>query len=658
MKKYIYIIFSSLLSILVSLSSCTPDELELGSVVSKDQLKYLITQDENDPNMVILESLTPGLTPQWITPLGRSTRVKDTVKLAFPGEYTFAFGVQSDGGYIQADEEVVSVTTTNFNYIKDPLWELLSGGVGNSKTWYLDLDADGLSRHFAGPLYFYGTDNGWLGNCYGGEDADCWNWNPDYSGNTWLMDAVDFGSMTFDLKGNANVNVEHLSLNGDEVGTYYLDADAKVLQMYDARPLHDAGRDGHVVNWGDLKILSLTEDYMQLAALRDEALSGEGPCLLVYNYISKDYYDNWVPEDVPDPEPELPSNWETDVSSLTNYTIKWKLSPETPFNWANLDGSLMNAWNALSDYPDWTGMTPDVPATYADFSMTMNSQDMTVEMVLPDGSESSGTYTLDEKGIYTFDGVTPAFNICSWVNLNTTAENQWRILSIEKDPSGVISGMWVGALSTEKPEYACWKLIPQFGNVEVDELTRVTEILTSSTWKLDSGRSYDKATSWGAEQGPVIFSDYATWSWNPMPGEQYAAGEVDIDYGSMTFNADGTVTVQQRRRIYNYTDSESGETLERHGAPVIGDATSPDDVLVTDDVQELSGTWSVDVENGKLSMSVGVVHPWTCDYYVLNWGDIDIYRIENGALLLQVMRDADRSGESAMPLTYIFVPEN
>ena len=648
MKRFINYILAAFLGILVVFNACTPETLELGEVISKDDLKYIITQNEDDPNMVILESLTPGVTPHWITPLGRSTRVIDTIKLAFPDEYTFAYGVQSAGGYIQAEDEVVNITTTNFDYINDPLWELLSGGVGNSKTWYLDLDAEGLSRNFAGPLYFYGTDNGWLGECYG---EDCWNWNPDYPGNSWLMDAGDYGSITFDLQGNANVHAEHLMLGREEVGTYFLDADAKTLKMYDAGPLHDAGRDGQVIDWGDLKILSLTEDYMQLAALRDEALSGEGPCLLVYNFISKDYFDNWVPEDTPDPEPELPDGWENDISSTTNSTIKWVLSSETPFNWANLDGSLMNAgWVSPDTYDDWTGMNADVPETYADFSLTMNSQDNTIAMVLPDGTESSGTYELDEKGIYTFTGVTPFFTICNgWVNLYTTDENQWRILSIEKGATGAVTGMWVGALSTDKPEYMCWKLVPEVAGGD-DALANIKNILTANTWKLDSDRTYEKEYSWGWEQGPVIFSDFATWSWNPLPGEQYAAGEAGVDYGSMKFDMNGTVTVQQRRRIYTYVDEVSGETLERHGDPQEGD------VLETEDVVDLTGSWSIDLDNGKLLMTVGVVHPWTCDYYVLNWGDIDIHRIEEGALLLKVMRDAERSGEDAFAMTYVFVP--
>ncbi|WP_010422598.1 hypothetical protein [Anaerophaga thermohalophila] len=55
-------------------------------------------------------------------------------------------------------------------------------------------------------------------------------------------------------------------------------------------------------------------------------------------------------------------------------------------------------------------------------------------------------------------------------------------------------------------------------------------------------------------------------------------------------------------------------------------------------------------------MSVGILHPWTCDYAVADWGAIDIYRIESDALLLQVTRSAELSGEDEMPMTYIYVP--
>jgi hypothetical protein len=48
--------------------------------------------------------------------------------------------------------------------------------------------------------------------------------------------------------------------------------------------------------------MSLTENTLQLAVLRDPELSGEGACLLVYNFISKEYYDNWTPGEQEEPE--------------------------------------------------------------------------------------------------------------------------------------------------------------------------------------------------------------------------------------------------------------------------------------------------------------------------------------------------------------------
>ena len=415
----------------------------------------------------------------------------------------------------------------------------------------------------------------------------------------------------------------------------------------DAYILHDDGRDGQVIDWGDLKVLSLTENTMQLAALRDPALSGEGACLLVYNFIAKDYSDSWVAPDLPDPEPTLPDGWESDVSQVVSTEIVWKLSEENPLDWANLDGSLMNGWQQPGDYPDWLG-TPD-PSVYGDFSMTMNSADNTVVFVTPDGTKTEGTYSLDEKGIYSFDVAVPSFTVIGWANFYADANNQLRILQIEKDASGALTGMWVGAIDASNPQYSAFHLVPQMGSAETDPLEAVKKIITAKTWKLDSDRTYDKTTSWGAEQGPVIFSDYATWAWNPLPGQQYAAGEEGVDYGTVKFEMDGTVTVQQRKRIY---------TLDADGS-VINGIPNPDDgafTLQSDEVVTLNGTWDIDLDANTITMSVGMLHPWTCDYAVADWGALTIYRIENNALLLQEQRDETLSGEGAMPMTYIFVP--
>ncbi|GAO29788.1 hypothetical protein [Geofilum rubicundum] len=630
-------------------TACQPEEFELGELLTKDALNYSITQDSEDPNMIVLKSNNPGYAAFWATPMGRSTRNQDTIRIPFAGDYNFVYGIVTPGGVVQDDTFKLSITTNNLNYVNDPLWTLLSGGVGEEKTWLLDLNEDGVSKYFNSPLYFYGTDDSWETVTEGKEiEGDSWNWLPDWEGNQWIMPAGDYGSMTFGLKGNATITVDHKMLNRQESGTYFLDASGKTLRMTDASPLHDEGRDGQVVDWGDIRVMSVTENSMQLGVIRDEVLAGEPSAMLVYNYISKDYSDNWVPEDLPDPEPQLPEGWQDDVSQVVSTTITWKLSETTPLNWAHLDGSLMNEWNAPEEYPDWLGVH-DL-SVYEGFSLTMDSDDNSVVYVAPDGTEQEGTYTLDtETGIYTFSDINPSFPVIGWGAFGLTAENQLRILSIQKNEVGRLTGMWVGALSPDKPEYMAYLLVPSMGgSSEPDPAQAVVNMLTSKTWKLDSERTYDVATSWGAEQGPVIFSDYSSWSYNPLPGEQYGAGEPDVDYGTMTFNKDGSVVVNQRVRRYSYT--EEGETLERSGLPVEGD------VLDSDEVEVLNGTWSFDYETKEVSMSVGMLHPWTADYAVADWGDTKIYKIQNDALLLQVMRSQELSGEDAMPLTYVFVP--
>src|SRR5690554_3429543 len=145
-------IFMALLGFfMLALPACQPEAFEMGDIISKEALKYSITQNAEDPNMVILKSENPGLNPLWVTPMGRSTRVQDTLRIPFEGDYKFVYGVQSAGGFVQADTFYLTLTTTNLSYVNDPLWTALSGGVGEEKTWIFDNGAYGLAP---GPLSY------------------------------------------------------------------------------------------------------------------------------------------------------------------------------------------------------------------------------------------------------------------------------------------------------------------------------------------------------------------------------------------------------------------------------------------------------------------------------------------------------------------------
>src|SRR5689334_8849078 len=92
-------------------ASCRPEVFELGALNNKADLKFTITPSSANPNDIVLASLTPGLTPYWITPYGQSIRVNDTINVPFPGTYKFVYGVESAGGIVAADTTVITITT-------------------------------------------------------------------------------------------------------------------------------------------------------------------------------------------------------------------------------------------------------------------------------------------------------------------------------------------------------------------------------------------------------------------------------------------------------------------------------------------------------------------------------------------------------------------
>jgi len=266
---------------LLFILSCKKKDYSLPGLPDKSAIDMEVKQDLTvDPggNTVYLTNHTDGVEPVWDYATGKSMRRADTVHYAFKGDYLIKRTAVTGGGLVQLDSVLIHVTQDNLNYVNDPLWNALSGGPGKEKTWVLDIDA----KVFDGPLYFYGTDNGWGGDCMK-SGGDCWNWNPKYADNTWLMPYGDYGTMTFSLKGGPFVKVVHkmIPARGTENGTFYLDVNTKKLTMTNATPLHDAGVESCVSQWGNIRLLSLKENSMQFGILRGGSC---GAALLVYNY--------------------------------------------------------------------------------------------------------------------------------------------------------------------------------------------------------------------------------------------------------------------------------------------------------------------------------------------------------------------------------------
>ncbi|WP_308991028.1 hypothetical protein QLS71_009335 [Mariniflexile litorale] len=637
--KNIKIIIASfmLLGMLFLIASCAPETHSLDKVLDKSEIDFEIIQDFSaDPggNTVIMTNKTNGVKLTWDYVTGRSDKKVETVKYAFKGDYTIKIIATTAGGIVELDPVTITVTDDNLNYVDDPLWSALTGGVGHSKTWVLDLDAEGVSKYFDGPMYFYGTDNAWLEGgdegCYG---EDCWNWSPEWAGNEWIATKGDYGTMTFSLDGGPFMTTNHLMIPsyGEESGTYFLDIDTKTLTTTDATILHTNENEACVDNWRRMKIFSLTENTLQVGVLRKD--SCDGPATLVFNFITKEYSDNWVPEDLPDPNPPIDLNGGTvdDLLSVTSTTSKtWSLSPDNPFNWTDLNGVFLNDWNTVDDYPGWTGYTAADQATVINNKITF-ADDGTVSTINSEGVENSGMYSTSTDGtnVISFTGITPTFNI-GGITATTTSQNQWKIIKTGLTGT-TVTDLWFGKRDEVKSEYTVFHFVLDDPNSDPD--AEVKSILTGNTWKLDSNRTYDKTIGGIAIQGPTIYSDFATWSWNPLPGDQYAAGDVGVDYGDMTFNANGTMVVNQ--------------------------------LADTGSMVQLNGNWTV--SGGKLSITAEILHPWSAthevggnlvgDSYVADWTVIRTYKIENGALLLQVQRDPVASGEDGAWITWVFVPE-
>ncbi len=290
MKRNSFIMWIALSAVLF-LITCKKADHRLEEPLDKSAIDFQVLQDtgaDAGGNTVILINNTPGTIPIWDYGTGRSSRQRDTVRFAFKGDYVIKRSAVTGGGIVELDPITISVTQDNLNYVNDPLWLALTGGPGNEKTWILDID----QHFFDGPLYFYGTDNGWLdggdAGCYG---DDCWNWNPDYPGNSWIMPYGDYGTMTFSLKTGPYVSVNHTMIpsRGTERGSFNINVGNKTLLLTGASPLHDNERDGCVANWGDIKLFSLTENSMQLGVFRKASCEGEA--YLVYNFVSKEFAD-------------------------------------------------------------------------------------------------------------------------------------------------------------------------------------------------------------------------------------------------------------------------------------------------------------------------------------------------------------------------------
>lgn len=479
MNKIFKLFIASLMLALIFVS-CSPDKYELNApdVKSEDLVEgisFKIEHDKENPNIIYLTNLMgAGYTPLWKHPQGRSQDQKVMLKMPFPGMYEVTFGVQTQGGLVYGEPVTFEVEEFYPGFVNDEVWTMVSGGVGKSKTWYLDLDANEQSRHFAGPLYFFTGTYSWdnlhtsTGDNYldanpwnwkdaitplAGDDGNAlWYWLADYPGNKWMCKAADFGEMTFDLIGGANVKVDQQKYGqGLHNGTYMFNIDKHTISFSDATPLYVSERKDEIMAATEFRILYLSEDFMQIMIVPS------GTC---FNYISKDYRDNWTPP-VQKEDPVLPIDGTPNDVLTTTKSKAWTLSEAAPYDWADLNGNLINNFSSKSSYisTGWAAYKKEmISATKFTFTASTETGGKFVFSSYGN-ADVEGTYSLDAKNDIDFGQPLSAvisetnFGWVSTTKFETTSENKLRLLKTKTDVFGTITDMWLAQRLTTKEQY-------------------------------------------------------------------------------------------------------------------------------------------------------------------------------------------------------------
>ncbi len=450
MKINKYICSLAAFAMILFMAGCSPDEYSLGDkdLTSDDLVEgiaYSVTHDAQNPNIVVVKSLLPSrYSVTFDTPQGRFQNNEVTLKIPFSGTYNVRIGAESRGGFVWGPTSTFKVNDFYAGFVNNPLWEKISGGVGKSKRWKLDIDANKVTKHsdlWAGPLGFWGLDDGW-NTCMLGQkgSGDNWNWTPDIAGNSWVMTAMDYGYIEFDLIDGAHVKVYNAETGKTMTGTYMLDTDNHTITFSDAKLLHDSGHDAIVTNWSSsLKLFGLDTDRLQIAALRDN--SSESPCLLCYNFVSQDYWDNWTPSNqgTTNVTPTLETGWKNLILNPTNREITYKLATADEgdaFDYCNLDGTQKKVGLKGND-----NISDATLVIYYGESLAKQTYTYTA----PDGTVVKGTFTLSDDGIFNFSNGLGNTSLASSFNMGTNADNTLRVLAVSHDEyNGTLKNLWLG----------------------------------------------------------------------------------------------------------------------------------------------------------------------------------------------------------------------
>lgn len=499
LKHFIYSVFAGIVA--VTMAACTPESDELGGIsITSEQLaegKGFTVDVDQTTNQVTFKSLVPNsYSVYWeygpmpaegaeASVSGTSTSDTYSLGIAFDGQYYVRMGVQTRGGIVFSDRAPFTIDNMNVALLSDPLWTLLTGGVGESKTWVLDIDANGTSIFFGGPKWFFTAGQNWNSfhdakganyidskSSWDGNNAiepnTDWYWSADWASNSWICGAADYGTMTFDLAGGANVEV-----NGAK-GTFNMDVDNHTISFTGILPLAiDQGAVEAQCPSGTYKLIYMSENAMQIL------FDGPNETPFSLNYVAKTYKDNYVPP--VDLTIKLPVKWQDYIMPFNQKQTSYKFDEEAPYTYYSLSGE------EITEGYEKFAANANITEALLEFNAATNAFALTdIDGNITEGtfSVTSGTVKSDDNGetynanggLFTFSSL-PQFSIS--VNEDVmfgSRDNTLQLLHYEvSDLTGDVTDIWLGSKQYDAQGnaycYLAYHFIKQTGGEQKESFT-------------------------------------------------------------------------------------------------------------------------------------------------------------------------------------------
>lgn len=505
--KYLSCLFLGALA--VGAWSCSADEYTMPQPnITPEELvegvAFSVEHDAANPNIIHLKSLMPAsYQVAWETPQGRKTGATASLSIPFDGEYEVKMGVDTRGGFVWSEPYIFTIDDFCADFVNNFLWTRISGGVGQSKTWQLDLgildDGTAKTTFWKGPHWFFNTNYTWdhlhavseNENTYNNYmdadpwekenainpaevpvdalgDAANWYWAADYASNSWMCNGENYGYMTLDLIGGANFTITDATGVIVRKGTYMLDTDNHTITFSDI-PLASSN-DGSKTR--EFKLLYLSDTAMQL-------LSTSGNCAT--NYVTKDYFESYT-EPVPTTI-TLPEGWYDAFKSQIKY-CSWILDEAAPFDWYDLGGNAKNGFKSLNDYPAALAPVRDVIDSFK-----MNLCDPASGKYT--AGDIAGEVSVAENGAITLSaGLGDILVGGSSVRFEGT---DFRVVSVGIDDDGRVESFVLGQpaidINGNIYEYLGYKFVADYGAEKVEKF-RVNLAWANSGFVFDYGEVY------------------------------------------------------------------------------------------------------------------------------------------------------------------------